>query len=134
LKELEKRVVEIPGLQSHPDVVKYFTATDHPPAGDETPWCGAFVAWCVANCGDPAVEQSVPKGSANASSWLKWGSPSPARHRGAVAVMLLGGQDHVGFVTRWEGEKVFLLAGNQGGGKVCELPAAGELMGMRTFP
>ncbi len=101
--------------QSNPEVAKYFTATHSPGQTDDTPWCGAFVAWCIANAGDPAIA-ATNIGSARAASWLGWGRARQRPRRGSVGVTVPLAKDssgHVGFVTAVTPTHVTLLAGNQ---------------------
>lgn len=49
-------------------IVQYFGATSYHPATVE-PWCGAFVAWCMAQNGQPVVQDA-----AMAKSWKTWGT------------------------------------------------------------
>ena len=53
---------------------QYFPATDHPPIATVQHWCGAFVAWCLKNSGDPEVADSVVAGAARAANWKTWGN------------------------------------------------------------
>jgi uncharacterized protein (TIGR02594 family) len=109
---------EIPGPGANAFVVECLKSTtlgkpDN--ASDETPWCSAFVNWCVEKAGLQGTD------SAWARSWLDWGrEPTDAEFGAGVIVILERGANsgHVGFLEDWEysqvdGDKVQLLGGNQ---------------------
>ncbi len=87
---------EIPGPRHEARIVAFFKAAF---AGwlhdDETPWCAAFVAYCMVQAGLPIP----PKGTAvRARAWADWGVPTPPRV-GAVAIFGRRGGGHVGFLV-----------------------------------
>ena len=97
-------------------ILDYFDATDFRPRPTSvaTPWCGAFAAHCMKASGNPTAAASIPKGAAAAASWRSWGIglpwPSTRIPEGAVVVL---SPNHVGFFSGFEGDRVFLLGGNQ---------------------
>jgi uncharacterized protein (TIGR02594 family) len=97
-------------------ILDYFDATDFrpKPTSVATPWCGAFAAHCMKASGNPTAAASVPKGAAAAANWKSWGTglpwPSPSIPEGAVVVL---SPNHVGFFAGLEGDRVYLLGGNQ---------------------
>ena len=100
-KEFEKGVHRRPGEDKNdPRILEYFKATPkvgkHAASIDETPYCAAFVNWCLGQAGFKG------NGNAWAAAFQKWGRPTrdnkPAL--GAVAVIRFsGGQHHVTFVA-----------------------------------
>ena len=74
---------------------------------DETPWCSAFVNWCILESGINGTN------SAMAKSWLEWGMEIEEPCYGCIAVYSRVGGSHVGFYTGSEGNKSLLLGGNQ---------------------
>lgn len=110
---------EIPGPQHNPQVLEflYSTTLDGPDRErDETPWCSAFVNFCVEKAGFPGT------GSAWARSWLNWGMEADwdAVVVGSIVVLKRGANSgHVGFFVDSDGEQVLLLGGNQGD-RVCQ--------------
>ncbi|MGO8182598.1 CHAP domain-containing protein [Rhizobium leguminosarum] len=54
---------------ANPVILAFFLKTHTVPAGDTTPWCAAFVNWCLWRSGYPQT------GKANAISFLNWGMP-----------------------------------------------------------
>ena len=105
---------EIPGPAANPDILEFLASTtlDGPDKEtDETPWCSAFVNWCVEQAGFRGTD------SAWARSWLKWGR-EPATEdewKGCIVVLSRGANSgHVGFMEDWNDDQVKLLAGNQG--------------------
>lgn len=122
-EEKTKGVAE-KGIPPNPEVMKYFTATALAPA-KEIPWCGAFVAWCLRNCGSEAAKDSVSIATAGtAASWKTWGDvevPIGAHEADAVApgtIVILRPQTsdasgHVGFFVNQTAIDITLLGGNQ---------------------
>ena len=106
-------------------ILEYFKATDlkPQPTSTDTPWCGAFAAFCMAQSGSTVAASSIPKGSARAANWKNWGTQLPVKSpdipQGAVVVLSpgegTGGSGHVGFFVTYapDGKTVQLLGGNQ---------------------
>lgn len=106
---------EMPGVQHHPFIqwahMLCSLGADQP---DETPWCSSFVnaiAWVL----------NLPRSkSAAARSWLNVGQVIQLRDAvaGSDVVILSRGsnpaQGHVGFFAGLQGDRVFVLGGNQG--------------------
>lgn len=80
-------------------------------AGDHVPWCGLFVAHCVAEAGLTPAPIAV-----RASSWETWGSNLRADRLapGAVLVFKRPGGGHVGFYVGEDATAYHVLGGNQG--------------------
>ncbi|MEP3430993.1 MAG: TIGR02594 family protein [Roseibium sp.] len=124
-EELVKNVRET-GTPPNPEVMKYFSATGYSTT-KEDPWCGAFVAWCLANSGSDIAAKSVRKATAaRAASWKTWGDvevPIGAHEKSAVpvgAIVVLRPREgttdssgHVGFFVEQDAKKIRLLGGNQ---------------------
>ena len=113
---------ERPGGEHNPEILKYIASTtigsDPKFLKDETAWCSAFVNWCVSQTGVRGTN------SAKARDWHDnggWGRPIDEPVKGCIAVLWRERPDHpdrlghVGFYERAEGDKIFLLGGNQGG-------------------
>jgi uncharacterized protein (TIGR02594 family) len=82
----------------------------------DTPWCSAFVNWCILQAGLPGSN------SGWARSWRKWGQEDPDPGPGSITVWSrfrdlgsglerVGG--HVAFLVEDKGESVEVLGGNQ---------------------
>lgn len=101
---------EITGAKHNGKIVEWFKKAG---AGwfkdDETPWCGAFMAYCMIVAGQP-----IPaKGEAvRAKAWALWGKDTPPRV-GAVAVFGRDGGGHVGMVVGENAANLYILGGNQ---------------------
>ncbi len=110
-QEMAAGVREVPGAGDHPRIREYLESTtlDRAAAAeDETPWCSAFVNWCM----EQAHEQGT--NSAWARSWLNWGQPLSAPKPGCVAVFSRGTQSgHVAFYLRETSTHIKVLGGNQ---------------------
>jgi len=103
---------------------QYFMATNHHPDKVE-PWCGAFVAYCLASCGNNAVAESVVPDAARAANWRNWGdvdlttAPIANVPKGAVVTLTKtddsGPSGHVTFFVRLDedGKHFVGLGGNQ---------------------
>lgn len=77
---------------------------------DETPWCGVFVAHCIALSGVP-----LPKHWYRAKAWLDWGVSIASPVVGAVVIFGRDGGGHVAFVVgRDTRGNLMCLGGNQG--------------------
>jgi uncharacterized protein (TIGR02594 family) len=112
IAEQEKGVGEIPGAENNPRVLEYFKATNNLGEGarskDETPWCSAFVNWCLEQAGYERTKSAV------ARSWLDWGQAIETPRRGCIVVFerekKLG---HVGFYMGETETHIKVLGGNQ---------------------
>jgi uncharacterized protein (TIGR02594 family) len=106
----------------NPDqVIQYFTATTLGAQPASTPWCAAFVSWCIKQSGK--VDR-VHVFSARAADWLQNGDKLEGPQFGAVGVtkpLVAGDSGHVGFVTSFDGRHITMLGGNQSH-SVCEKP------------
>jgi uncharacterized protein (TIGR02594 family) len=102
-----------------------------------TPWCGAFVGGVLKESG-----YRVPKGHNLAKSYLNYGQDVGGLANakpGDIAVFNRGGggKGHVGIIQKIEGDKIYLLGGNQGKQGIVSVSArdinkpGGELVGIR---
>ncbi len=106
----EKGTHEFPGNADNPRVVEYLHSTNLGTPSwneDETPWCSAFVNWCVEKSGYEGTD------SAWAKSWLTWGKPVKKPVVGCIAVFTRESGGHVGFYMGETKTKVRVLGGNQ---------------------
>jgi uncharacterized protein (TIGR02594 family) len=78
---------------------------------DSVPWCGVFVAVCLAEDGIAAAPLAV-----RATSWAAWGQAlRPERLApGAIMVFARPGGGHVGFYVGEDAVAYHVLGGNQG--------------------
>lgn len=103
-------VEETPGPGDNPRVVAYLKSTTLPrdlAEQDETPWCAAFVNWCLEAAGYAAAD------SARARDWLSWGRAVSPPRLGAVTVFSRDGGGHAAFFIRQDGSSIYVLGGNQ---------------------
>lgn len=112
----EQGVAEVPGSTSSARIAEYLRSTllDEVLARtDETPWCSAFVNWCVERAGYEGTD------SAWARSWLKWGRTLETPTPGCIAVFTRGASNgHVAFFVSESESHIQVLGGNQGN-RVC---------------
>jgi uncharacterized protein (TIGR02594 family) len=113
----ELGICEKAGSDDSPRVVEYLRSTSLGAAmasNDETPWCSAFVNFCVEQAGFAGTD------SAMARSWLKWGRKTDKPVTGCIAVFARGNppSGHVAFYVSETNDEIKVLGGNQGN-KVC---------------
>ncbi len=119
---------EIAGAKHNSRIVEWFkVAKASWFKDDETPWCGAFAAYCMIAAG-----QQIPeKGEAvRAKAWATWGKDTPPRV-GAVAVFGREGGGHVGFVVGENATSLYILGGNQSNAVNIMPIAKSRLIAMR---
>ena len=112
LAEAEKHigVTEIPGPKTDATIAGWLGRLGAWWADDATPWCGVFVAHCMAAAGI-----KLPKYWMRARDWANWGSALSAPERGCIVVFERQGGGHVGFVVgRTLTGNLLVLGGNQG--------------------
>lgn len=104
--------------RANPLIVAFFLqATDFDPddiRGDQTPWCAAFVNWCLMRSGKRGTR------SASSGSFRCVGNETPEPTTGDIAVFKNVGEDeacrgsgHVAFHVRNAGADIYVLGGNQ---------------------
>jgi len=127
LGELQHGVHEVPGPASNPRIDTYLAGVGLRP-GDETPWCAAFVHYCLQHAG------YVGTGQPSARSYRTWGTPSETR-LGAVGVLWRGSrggwEGHVAFILDISDSSLYLLGGNQGDRVSVAAYPKDRLLGLR---
>jgi len=110
IAEKEIGIKEVSGSGANARILEYHAQTSLNASSDETPWCSAFACWVMKQAGIAGTR------SASARSWVNWGSSLTGPRYGAVVVITRGNDPrlgHVGFVSRFDKDYVWLLAGNQ---------------------
>jgi uncharacterized protein (TIGR02594 family) len=130
LEELAYGVSEMPGEAHNPRIIEYHATCTLKATNDETPWCSAFVNWCLRQAGLKGTD------SAGAQSWLKWkdGTKITSPRLGCLAVFKRGKepwQGHVGFFASEDDNHIQLLGGNQGNTISLASQRKDKLMGYR---
>ena len=107
---------EAPGVANSPTIMGWARRLGTKVLGiaynaDSVPWCGVFVAACVAEDGLTPAPVAV-----RAQSWATWGQNlRPDRLApGAVLVFERPGGGHVGFYVGEDATSYHVLGGNQG--------------------
>ncbi|MBR0653845.1 TIGR02594 family protein [Plastoroseomonas arctica] len=110
----EVNQAQLPGPADNARIVEYFGWTSLGESPDSVAWCGAFVSFCLGNAG--FLRKGT--GSARAANWMDFGKPLEGPRKGCVVVLepqAPGSSGHVAFWDHTDGERIFLLGGNQGG-------------------
>lgn len=109
-------VREIPGAKSNPTIIGWVKTLGTKALGmvytnDDTPWCGVFVAHCIALRGLKTASPAV-----RAKAWATWGKAIPREtpKMGAILVFEREGGGHVGFCAGFTKTHFKVLGGNQG--------------------
>lgn len=104
---------ETPGPRHTAEIVEWVKRLGGGWADDETPWCGAFVGYCLAAS---LPDEPLPNNPFGARNWLRFGVPCRPQP-GAVLVFWRGRRDgwqgHVGFCAAEDREAFHVLGGNQ---------------------
>lgn len=120
---------EIHGSRHNPRIVEYHQSTSLKASDDETPWCAAFVNWCLGSAGRAGTD------SARARSFLNWGQAIALGKMqvGDIVIFERGKpwQGHVGFVYSWNADHIQVLGGNQGDAVSVKWYPSGGLLGIR---
>jgi uncharacterized protein (TIGR02594 family) len=127
--EMARGVSETPENKNTPDIKAYLKVAGLDDPGSDTPWCGAFLAFCMRTCGIKEVEDSVKVGAALAAWWGEnWGNDVLAPYPVGTVVVLnaaAGAAAHVGLIVGSDATTLQVLGGNQGNpGKVSVVPYA----------
>lgn len=103
-------VQEIPGVNHHPLILQMWRAIKRGGIkDDETPWCAAFVGFCLEEVG------IVSSRFESARSYLTWGRQIDKPVHGCIVVFTRNGGGHVGFLTGYTPTgDLLILGGNQG--------------------
>ena len=111
----ESGVSETPGESHTLRILEYHKITTLKAKTDETPWCAAFLGWCLEQAGVKSTR------SASARSYLEWGYEIKTPVEGCIVVLERGKapSGHVGFYLGETAEHICLLGGNQAN-QVCE--------------
>jgi uncharacterized protein (TIGR02594 family) len=104
---------EVKGGGDNPVIMDWSKNLELHYAGDDVPWCGLFVAHCIASS---LPEEIMPGNPLGARQWSSFGEPTGAR-RGAIMVFWRenrnSGLGHVGFYTGESDTAYRILGGNQ---------------------
>lgn len=120
---------ELAGSASNPRIDEYLSTVGL--SGDETPWCAAFVNWCLRECGLPGT------GAPNARSFLGWGEEVRLADikPGDIVVYSRGSaswQGHVNiFVERAANGDLICVGGNQSNAVTKAAFKTDRLLGVR---
>jgi uncharacterized protein (TIGR02594 family) len=104
---------ELGGDANNPVIMDWSDDLDLHYAGDDVPWCGLFVAHCIAAS---LPDEVLPVNPLGARNWGRFGDPTTPR-RGAIMVFWRGsrngGKGHVGFYSGESESAYRILGGNQ---------------------
>mgnify|MGYP000324283663 CR=1 FL=1 len=104
---------EIKGATHNPEIVKMFAAVGHDwIKDDETPWCAAFVGWCLKSVDIPHLNEVA------ARKYEKYSNETKEPKVGDIVVIWrqssTSWKGHVGFLHSMDETHVSILGGNQG--------------------
>jgi uncharacterized protein (TIGR02594 family) len=101
-------------------------------ADDETPWCGLFVAHCIAAT---LPDEPLPANPLGARNWLKFGRTLTEPALGAILVFWRGSKagwsGHVGLYAGERADAFRVLGGNQSNAVTETWLAKDRLLGIR---
>lgn len=116
-EQMSAGVSEDAELRNTSQIKDYFT-TIGASSGADTPWCGAFVGYCVKQCGVDAVASTVDPNAVSTKFWETWGKEAtkPFPIGSVVVLKPATSKGHVGFLAEGSTDAITcLLGGNQGG-------------------
>ena len=124
-------VTEAPGPADNPAILGWAASAALPYDRDETPWCGLFIAHCLASTLPDAPLPSNPLG---ARQWLGFGVEVPPQ-LGAILVFWRGSRDgwtgHVALYWAEDATSYHVLGGNQSDAVTITKIAKSRLLGAR---
>lgn len=104
---------EVRGPGNNPVILDWADDLDIYYTGDDVPWCGLFVAHCIATT---LPDEPLPGNVLGARQWRSFGREVAPR-QGAVLVFWRGSpsgwKGHVGFYAAEDGNAYHVLGGNQ---------------------
>ena len=126
-----KALKEAPGSANNQAILDWAGELDLAYAADSIPWCGLFVAHCIAVA---LPDEPLPTNPLGARNWLKFGvSCDPTL--GAVLAFWRGRksgwQGHVGFYAGEDAAAFHVLGGNQADSVSVARIARSRLLGAR---
>lgn len=125
-------VVEFPGQGvSNPVIDTWARVLTIRCSGDDVPWCGMFMAHCLATC---LPEDPIPSNPLGARNWGKYGT-GVAPQFGAIMVFWRGSKagtkGHVGLYWAEDATHFHVLGGNQSNSVSVVRVARNRLLGAR---
>lgn len=107
-----KKWIGIKEMNNNPKVLNFATIVGGDVAQDyndtSIPWCGLFIAFCMAQIGVVPVETPLW-----ARNWAKFGTHLDVPAYGCIIVFARGNAGHVGFYMGENSDYYFVLGGNQ---------------------
>ncbi|WP_221794987.1 TIGR02594 family protein [Aquisediminimonas sediminicola] len=127
----QKGVSELIGVGSNPVLIEWAKRLGLAYQDDRQPWCGLFVAHCIAQA---LPVEALPMRPLAARSWLQFGQPCDVQ-MGAVLIFWRGTPSgwagHVGFCVGADRAAYHILVGNQGDAVSTARIARNRLLGAR---
>lgn len=125
-------IKEWPGPKTNPQIAEMFRLAPSWLDQDDsvTPWCGIF----RGTVGHLTATGLPPK-HYRAAAWLNWGAPVNLDDAlpGDTVIFTRPGGNHVAILERVEGDKVWVLGGNQGNAVTSAPYARSTVRGVRRF-
>jgi uncharacterized protein (TIGR02594 family) len=121
---------EVSGPKSNPRIQQAIRLAAKWLNGDDsvTAWCG-----CIRGLWGIETGTGIPREHFRAINWLNWGEAVDLKdaEQGDTVVIGRPGGNHVALFVRQEGNRVFLLGGNQGNSTTISPFAAALVKGVR---
>jgi uncharacterized protein (TIGR02594 family) len=118
---------------NNPRIVEYLKCTDLDESEQEesTPWCSAFVNYCIQTSGGKGTRNAM------ARSWLHWGKGLISPVQGCVVVLERGNNGYSGHVGFFYGAGenrtlIKILGGNQSDAVCIKEYPIEKVLGYRT--
>lgn len=131
---------EVPGHESNPAILAMLQMDMAWPSDDSVPWCSAFANWVAFNMG---LERSK---SLRARSWLRIGSEAKGGEENGNCVVVfkrgrgrqpgpdtINAPGHVAFFSHFDGDKVWVVGGNQGDKVSLKAYPLSQMLGIRRL-
>jgi len=124
---------EVAGQGNNPRILEYFIKSKNEWADkDSISWCAGFMGYCLETAGLRSTQ------SLTARSYETWGKATNTPNVGDIAVFWRGSrtgwQGHVAFFIREQGDKVWVLGGNQTDAVNISSYPKSRLLSYRTVP
>lgn len=122
---------EVLGPKNNPEIMKWAAEVNTTYPGDETAWCGLFIAICAHRAG----WDDHPNGNCLwARNWASWGTKQDVAMLGDVLVFPRGQGGHVAMYVGEDDTHYHILGGNQSDAVNIVRKAKSPILAIRRAP